>query len=251
MPGSGRIFERTEKKYRITANQRDNLLRLIADQIEGDAYGRTTVCSIYFDTPDYRVIRASVEKPLYKEKLRLRSYGIPAADAPVYLELKKKYKGVVYKRGEKLTLSQAQAYLETGVLPKDTQIMREIDWALHAHGVLAPAILISCQREAFYSRTDKDLRITFDDTLQFRTTDLNLASGAHGQPILPDDSVIMEIKTPNAMPLWLTGALDMLCIYPGPFSKYGTAYQNYIAPSSEEKHNGYHFSANHHGYIHN
>ena len=121
------VFERTEKKYILTLAQRRELLKRIAEHIKPDEYGESTVCSLYFDTDDYRLIRRSMEKPVYKEKLRLRSYSTPKRDSNVFLELKKKYNGVVYKRRKTMKLGEAKDYLKYGVMPDDSQIMRELD----------------------------------------------------------------------------------------------------------------------------
>ncbi len=188
------VFERTEKKYILTLSQRRRLLEMVNNYIKPDEYGESTVCSLYFDTPDSRLIRQSMEKPVYKEKLRLRSYSTPKAGSNVFLELKKKYNGVVYKRRKTLEYTVAKSYIENGVLPDDSQIMREIDWTMH-----------------YYKR--------------FRTDNLDLGKGHYGERILDRDLCIMEIKALSAMPLWLTDALSELHVFPGTFSKYGTAYQ--------------------------
>lgn len=225
MAKASAIFQRTEIKYVITDAQRTALLRRVGEHLRPDEFGRSTVQSAYFDTPDWRVIRASVERPFYKEKLRLRSYGTPGSESTVYLELKKKCGGTVYKRRQSMTLAQAKAYLSTGALPKDTQIMREIDYSFRASGELRPAIVICSEREALYSADDKDVRLTFDDSLRFRTDGTELEKGSAGSPLLPPGLCVMEIKVLCAMPLWLSGALAELAIYPTSFSKYGTAYQ--------------------------
>ena len=224
------IFERKEKKYLLTAAEKDALLARIGDRLIPDTYGPSTICSLYFDTADYRIIRASVGAKTYKEKLRLRCYGTPNTDSTVFLELKKKYRGVVYKRREKIPLSAAYDYINTGVLPKDTQIMREIDWMRKTND-LFPMILIAYDRVAFYSEEIAGLRLTFDTNVRFRTDDLRLEHGPDGQTILTTGRYILEIKTLGAMPLWLTHELDVLSLYPTSFSKYGTAYREYLCPA--------------------
>ena len=219
------IFERTEKKYIITLSQRKQLLRMIDAYIKPDEYGESTVCSLYFDTPDYRLIRQSLEKPVYKEKLRLRSYSTPKKGSNVFLELKKKYNGVVYKRRQTLEYSEAMSYIRNGKKPNDSQIMREIDWSMRYYENIAPRMFIAYDRTAFYSKTDHELRITFDRNVRFRSENLDLGKGHYGERILDAGLCIMEIKALSAMPLWLTKAIGELQIFPGSFSKYGTAYQ--------------------------
>lgn len=218
------IFERTEKKYIITVKQRKQLLRKIGEYIKSDEYGESTVCSLYFDTDNYRLIRSSIEKPVYKEKLRLRSYSTPKQNSNVFLELKKKYKGVVYKRRQTLAYSSAMDYINNAKLPNDSQIMKEINWAMNFYSGLKPKMFIAYDRTAFYSKTDFNLRITFDKNVRFRTDNLELSKGSYGERILSPELCIMEIKALNAMPMWLTSALNELKIFPGSFSKYGTAY---------------------------
>lgn len=219
------VFERTEKKYILTLTQRKKLLGIIGEYIRPDEYGESTVCSLYFDTPDYRMIRNSMEKPVYKEKLRLRSYGTPKPGSNVFLELKKKYRGVVYKRRRTLEYEAAMDYLNKGELPDNSQIMREIDRAMRFYRGAAPMMFIAYDRTAFYSKTDRELRITFDRNVRFRTDNLDLGKGHYGERILSPDLCIMEIKALSTMPLWLTEALTRLNVFPGTFSKYGTAYQ--------------------------
>lgn len=218
------IFERTELKYVISSQQQKSLLEKIAPYIEPDSHGESTVCSLYFDTPSFQLIRNSIEKPIYKEKLRLRSYGIPDDNTKVFLELKKKYKGVVYKRREEMTEFQAENWISTGKPPKESQIMHEICYTSDFYGGLKPKMLISCNRQAYYCSNDSDLRFTFDNHLLYRTTDLCLKNGSYGELIIPEDTCILEIKALNAMPLWLTHALNELAIVPFGFSKYGTGY---------------------------
>ncbi len=219
------VFERTETKYILTLSQRRALLEKIEQYVKPDEYGESTVCSLYFDTDNHRLIRQSMEKPTYKEKLRLRSYGTPKRDGNVFLELKKKYNGVVYKRRLTLSYNAAMAYIRRGVLPEDSQIMREIDWAMKYYEGIAPKMFIAYDRTAFYSKQDHELRVTFDRNVRFRTDNLDLAKGNYGERILDPSLCIMEIKALSAMPMWLTKALGELKIYPGSFSKYGTAYQ--------------------------
>ena len=169
------VFERTEKKYILTISQRRALLEKIMEYIKPDEYGESTVCSLYFDTDDSHLIRKSMEKPIYKEKLRLRSYSTPKADSNVFLELKKKYKGVVYKRRQTLKYTQAMDYINKGLMPNDSQIMREIDWAMKYYEGIAPKMFIAYDRTAFYSKTDHELRITFDRNVRFRTDNLAVA----------------------------------------------------------------------------
>lgn len=219
------IFKRVEKKYRLTPALRDELLRHVQEHLTPDAHGRSTICSLYLDTPDHLLIRNSIDARTYKEKLRLRSYGTPAQEDHVFLEIKKKFKGVVYKRRVNVTLAQAMAYIQGGEKPLDSQIMSEIDYAMHFYRQPQPAMLIAYERDAYFDRDLPSLRITFDTNVRYREHDLYLDHGHDGTLILPDDAILMEIKTDGAMPLWLARALSDCGILPVSFSKYGTAYK--------------------------
>ncbi len=218
------IFRRVEKKYRLSPAQKDALLSLIGPHLTPDVHGRNTICSLYLDTPDHLIIRNSIIARAYKEKLRLRSYGTPGMEDHVFLEIKKKFKGVVYKRREVMTLREAMAYIEHGDKPCDSQIMREIDYAMHFYRHPQPRMLIAYEREAYFDGDNPDLRITFDTGIRARDTDCRLEKGSHGEYLLPEDVIMMEIKTGGAMPVWLAQALSQCGIVPGRFSKYGTAY---------------------------
>ncbi len=221
-------FKRTEKKYLLSAERYDALWQRIGLYMEPDEYPESTVCSIYYDTDDYRLIRHSIEGPVYKEKLRLRSYNIPDPEDPVFVELKKKYKGVVYKRRVELPARVAEAWLDRGEKPpEDSQMIREIDWFLRSVRPSAKAYL-ACDRQAWRAVEDPELRITFDRDIRWRETELQLGAGDRGETLLPPGELLMEIKTPTAAPLWLAHALSELQIFPVSFSKYGTCYKEHI-----------------------
>lgn len=225
MGGYQDTFKRYEMKYLMGENKYRMLRQRLQDKMQVDDYGKVTICNIYFDTPDYKLIRTSLEKPIYKEKLRLRSYGTPVEGDKVFVELKKKYKGIVYKRREKLELFDAERYLyEKEPTEKQTQITKEIDWFMTSYKDLAPAMFISYHRIALYGKEDSALRVTFDSNILWREEELWLGSGVWGNPILKEDQRLMEIKIPGTMPLWLSHILDELEIYPTSFSKYGKGY---------------------------
>ena len=204
------------------------LFNLIEDKIDCDEYGKSTVSNIYLDTPNFLLIRNSIDAMAYKEKLRIRSYGVPTDDSRVFFEIKKKYKGIVYKRRLSLTCNQVSDYIENGIRPTDSQIMREIDWCMKIYENPKPKVVLSYEREAFYWKNDKDIRLTFDRNVRYRMNDLSLQKGSSGVRIIPEDSILMEIKTPGSMPIELAEILSLCKIYPSSFSKYGKAYMHYI-----------------------
>ncbi len=221
-------FKRYELKYLITTKQYEIIKKEMKGHMKEDEHGKSTIQSLYFDTPDYLLIRRSIDKPDYKEKLRLRSYGLATDESKVFLELKKKYNKVVYKR--RISMSEAQAidYITLGKQHVNSQISREIDYARKLYPNLAPRMLLSYEREAYYENQNHDLRITFDQNILCRNTDVDLHTGIFGNPILPEGYMLMEIKTGQAIPLWLTHVLSTNKIYKTSFSKYGTAYKSFI-----------------------
>lgn len=223
------VFKRYEKKYLLDRQQYEKLLAKLLPLLVPDRYSRYTICNVYFDTPDYALIRYSLEKPMYKEKLRLRSYGTPSSGDTVFVELKKKFQGVVYKRRVAMTLEEANAYLYRGVHPNISgQMMQEMDWFTGQY-VLWPAVYLAYDRIAYKGREDAGLRVTFDTNIRCREKDVLLEEGDSGTLLLPEDKVLMEIKIPGVMPLWLAHILSELSVYPTSFSKYGTYYQKMIA----------------------
>lgn len=223
------VFKRYEIKYMLTLEQKQRLLEAMAPYMALDKYGRTTIRNIYFDTDSYRLIRRSIEKPAYKEKLRIRSYRRASPESPVFVELKKKYKGVVYKRRLSLPEQQAMDWICTGEhSPEDSQIAREIAYFKQYYENLHPTVFLSYEREAFYCRAGGDFRITFDDHILCRQEDMSLESPVWGEPLLPEGKVLMEVKTSGGIPLWLTDFLTRERIFKTSFSKYGVAYQTLI-----------------------
>ena len=227
---NGYTFERRELKYRITDAQRAALEAAFGARMVPDEHGESTICNIYYDTADYRLIRASLEKPAYKEKLRLRSYGATEPGGEVFLELKKKYKGIVYKRRITLPEDAAGDFIAgRAPLGEHGQIGREIEYFTAFYAPLLPAVHLSYERSAWFSREDRDLRITFDKNIRFRQVDVSLTLPAGGRRILPEGESLMEIKAAAALPLWLVSELDTLGIYQSTFSKYGEAYKAILA----------------------
>ena len=229
------VFMRYEIKYLLTTEQKNKVLSAMEPYMKLDQYGRTTIRNIYFDTDSYRLIRRSIEKPAYKEKLRMRSYKRTTSDSPVFVELKKKYKGVVYKRRVSLPEEDALNWLcQRGVVPEETQITNEIQYFMEYYETLHPTVFLSYEREAYYAKDGSSFRITFDDHILCRRTNLSLQDAIGGTPILEDGLVLMEIKCAGGIPLWLTQVLSREHIYKTSFSKYGTAYQKLIYPTLKE-----------------
>lgn len=223
------VFERYETKYLMTGRQREAVLEAMAAYMEPDIYGHTTIRNLYFDTDSYRLARRSLEKPVYKEKLRIRSYREAGAEDEVFIELKKKYGEVVYKRRESLPQAEALEWLAGGApFPKATQIGKEIDYFFQFYQTLAPRMFLSYERDAFYSADGGGLRITFDENILARREELTLSGEVRGEPLLDGGRTLMEVKTPGAIPLWLAKTLAREGIYRVPFSKYGTAYSRMI-----------------------
>lgn len=228
-------FARVETKYLLTllqaAAMETGLMRLGFEKAD---FGSPRVQSLYYDTADHALIRASLERPAYKEKLRLRAYGGPGDLTQSFVEIKKKFDGVVYKRRTEMPLREATEALLRGRMPEKTgQVGREIQWMLRRYS-LQPAAVISYDRDAWFCREQPGVRITFDRCLTFRDREPDLNSGMKGIPLLPADRRLMEIKTNGVYPLWLIRLLQETGARRTHFSKYGLAYQRYIRPCAEE-----------------
>ena len=221
---AGFVFMRQEQKYLLQPSQREELEKILAQRLKPDVYAVSKVCNIYYDTPDCRMIRRSLDKPVYKEKLRLRSYGDPSPDSTVYLELKKKYDGMVYKRRISMGYTQALAYMADPTAHLDKgQIGREIDYARHFYPDLRPSVYLSYDRKAWQD-PGSDLRVTIDWDIRYRFEELDLARGSYGSALLEPGMSLLEIKAERAMPLWLSHFLSREKIRPLFYSKYGNAY---------------------------
>ena len=221
------VFKRYEKKYILTSEQEKKFLKEIEGKMKMDKYGEHTICNIYFDDDNFKLIRESLDKPMYKEKLRLRTYGVPEnGDHQAFVEIKKKFDGVVYKRRIPLKLKEAEDYLYEGIRPqKDSQILREIDWFKKAHSPLKPKVVLTYVRRAFYGIENPDFRMTIDRDITCRYDSLHLTDGVFGDKILEEGTSLLEIKIPGIMPLWMSAILSSLKIFPASFSKYGTYYK--------------------------
>lgn len=232
----GNTFERFEEKYLLSTPQYQAIMAGLRGRMQPDIFGRSTVSSIYYDTPDYRLIRTSLEKPDYKEKLRVRVYGTPTAESKAFVELKKKVDGIVYKRRVEMPIAQANLLLSGKRTEQDTQITRELQYFVRFYQP-QPSVFLSYRRVA-YTGADSGLRITFDDDIRFRTSALRLTAGIWGQELLAPGMTLMEIKAPGAMPLWLCELLNQNRVYPSSFSKYGTCYRDYIYPQLRQQEKG-------------
>lgn len=220
-------FKRYEKKYLLTREQYEAMRNGMTEYMIPDTYGNYSISNVYYDTPDYRLIRESLEKPVYKEKLRMRSYGVPSSRDAVFVEIKKKFDGVVYKRRITMEMQDAALYLYGARKGDGSQISREIDYFLRLYHPV-PKVFIAYDREAYAAADGGELRITFDTGLRARSADVDLRLGDHGAPLLPEGLTLMEVKIPGAAPVWLARLLSENSIFPTSFSKYGAYYKQFV-----------------------
>lgn len=230
------VFNRYEIKYLLDSAAFQKVSGRLADYMELDSYNQQCmtypVTNLYYDTADYHLIRTSLSKPKYKEKLRLRAYGVPASGAKAYVEIKKKAAGLTNKRRSALALDEAYAFLQTGVLPaqmpyQNRQVLREIQYILQTFD-LNPALYLAYDRRAYFGIGAHDLRVSFDRNIRFRQSDLRLEAGDYGDSLLDEDQWLMEIKSAQSIPLWLCRLLSEHHVYPVSFSKYGKAYMQIL-----------------------
>lgn len=220
-------FKRYELKYILTKQQKEKILQTMQDYMKIDNYGRTTIRNIYFDTQNFLLARRSLEKPVYKEKLRLRSYKAVESNEPVFVELKKKYDSVVYKRRLVMPKNQVEDTFKNNIpIPVKSQIADEINYFRQYYQTLRPAVFLSYEREAYYSLDGSDFRVTFDENILYRENDFSLGSGVYGIPLIKNNQTLMEIKTSGGYPLWMCHVLNDLSIFKASFTKYGSGYIN-------------------------
>ncbi|MBQ7353054.1 MAG: polyphosphate polymerase domain-containing protein [Clostridia bacterium] len=225
----GVTFKRFEKKFLLSPDQFSKLKIEIDKHFEPDKYGQTKICNLYYDTDDYVLIKRSIDKPVFKEKVRLRTYGIPSNESVSFLEVKRKFNKIVYKRRIHLPYVEAIEFGKNNYKDEKTQISKELNYLFEFYNTLAPRFYISYDRCAYFYKETSDIRITFDTNLTWRNYDLDLRHGSYGEQLLPDGYTIMEIKVPNTVPLWLAKLLSELKIYSTSFSKVGTAYKTMLA----------------------
>lgn len=224
------IFQRHEIKYLLNRQEKEQMLEAMKAHMRLDSFGHACIRNIYFDTDTYRLIRRSIEKPVYKEKLRIRSYRAAGPNDTVFVELKKKYRSVVYKRRIAITEQTARECFRTGApLPVRSQIADEIDYFRDYYQPLRPAVFLSYEREAYESLDGCEFRVTFDENIRYRQEDLSLGAELYGKPLLGKGEALMELKAANAIPLWMSRQLASQHIYQTSFSKYGAAYQKILA----------------------
>ena len=224
------VFRRYEKKFVLKGDQYRIFREKIDKYMQVDEYGLSTICNIYYDTADYSLIRSSIEKPVYKEKLRLRSYGVPGEEDTVFLEVKKKYKGIVYKRRIPMSLKDAKETMRKGeVVGTDGQIASELTYFLK-HYPMKNATYLAYDRIAMFGKEDPELRMTFDFRIRSRLNDVSLEAGDEGDLLFSEDTVVLEVKVQESYPFWLIKIFEEMEIYPASLSKYGTAYKTIILP---------------------
>lgn len=234
-------FKRYEKKFKLTTKQHDEIVAKMSEYMKPDKYNLDgkcyTIANIYYDTESDELIRRSIDKPVYKEKLRLRAYGTPSLDDKVFLEIKKKFKGIVNKRRTKLKLGEAYDFIHKRIRPEDRpyinkQVLNELEYFLDIYDV-HPALYLSYDRWAYFGKEDREFRITFDTNIQTRREDVGLELGPYGEQLLPPDTWLMEVKTLTAIPLWFVDILTECGAYSNSFSKYGTEYKNTLQLKGE------------------
>ena len=234
------IFQRHELKYLVTETQRGRLEEAFESCMVPDPHGESTICNVYYDTPDFRLIRASLEKPVYKEKLRLRCYGAPSSDeSVVYFEIKSKLYGTVVKRRVEMKYGDALEYINSGKRPQtdiyiNRQVLDEID-ELRGRMQCKPRLIISYDRHAYFMKSDPAVRLTFDENIMMCRDDLDLSHYKGGAYLIPPDDLILEIKIPYAVPLWLSQALSEEGIFMTSFSKYGKEYKKRHSNKQESR----------------
>ncbi|WP_379137383.1 polyphosphate polymerase domain-containing protein [Paenibacillus sp. sgz500958] len=236
------VFNRYENKYLFDTEAYNKLYNELLEYMELDDYNKMhdfySITNLYYDTANDALIRNSLAKPKYKEKLRLRAYGVPGQDAKVYLEIKKKVFGLVNKRRTGLKLNEAYEFVRTGIAPEykdymNQQVINEITYFLTRYD-LQPKVYLAYERKALFCKNNRDLRITFDTNIRSRRYDLKLEHGTHGEHLLEPGQWLMEVKAEKTIPMWLSKMLSEHQMYRTSFSKYGNEYKKMLKNSKIE-----------------
>lgn len=226
-------FKRHEKKYILTKDQHDRLVDLISSHMKKDKFSEEKpylIRNVYLDTINNDMVRVSCDKPIFKEKLRIRKYGdYNDGKDKYFLEIKRKYAGVVYKRRVEMNKNELHQFTLKGILPDgksplETQILHELSYLFKLYKPI-PKSFISYERTAYYDINDSEFRLTFDNNLYSRRDDFSFDSDYKETILLPPDHYLMEVKVGNGMPLWFANALSEIGARPGSFSKYGTDFK--------------------------
>lgn len=242
---SKEVFSRKEEKYIISKSIYEEIIKECGEKVIADDYSKDNsfyqICNIYYDTQDNNLIRTSLQKPQYKEKIRLRSYGTPNQNSKVFLEIKKKYKGCVNKRRTTFNLKEAYRFANTGTISEikdymNNQIINELSYAIKIYKII-PKVYLAYKRQAFLGANNPEFRLTFDKDIIARRSDISLENGIFGERVITEDKMIMEVKYNERMPLWFIEILRHNNLQKTSFSKYGTEYTNYIKNKSAEVRN--------------
>lgn len=229
------VFQRKELKFLVGPEQRQVLERVMAERMVPDRFGQKMICNLYYDTDDFRLIRHSLDGPVYKEKLRLRSYGQLGPGVDAFLEMKKKYKGIVYKRRIPVSQEAAFAFMERRApLPQDSQIARELRYFRDLYGTLAPKVYINYERLAWFAPEDGGFRVTLDWDISYRTEGLDLGLPVGGQKIILPEQSLLEVKASGGIPVWMMELLSREGLRKESFSKYGRAYETLLKEKMTE-----------------
>ncbi len=215
-------FQRYEKKFHLHKETYQSMLEELHGHIVEDDYHSYTISNVYYDNEDNKIIRHSISKPVFKQKLRIRSYD----NENLFFEIKKKYRSQVFKR--RVVIKADDYYNNDFSKVADKQTLSEIEYFIEYHKVF-PKVALKYSRVAYKGIEDENLRITFDSQLKYSTTNLDIRQKDNTLKDELDGSYIMEIKVEGAVPVWLSMILDKLKIYSTPFSKYGYCYKKYLS----------------------
>lgn len=218
------IIDRYEQKYLLTKDNFNYLINLIDDYLVKDKYFKETIYNVYFDNDYFEIINRSIDKPIYKEKIRMRSYYKTDNDTNIFLEIKKKYDDTSNKRRVIISYKDYLDYINKNIIPNcDKQIMSEIDYCFKKYK-LKPKIKLVYDRFAYNLKDDDSFRITFDTNVRYNLNEMDY--NIEDDVMFMNDKYIMEIKTFNGIPLWLNKILNKLNIYPTSYSKVGKVYES-------------------------
>ena len=218
------IIDRMEQKYFVSFDKYKKLMDIIEDKLVKDKYFSERIYNIYFDNDEYEFMTKSLDKPLYKEKVRLRSYETADKNSNVFLEIKKKFQGHGNKRRVVINYNDAIDYINNKIIPDtNKQIMNELDYTFKKNN-LKPKISLTYDRLSYAFKEDDSYRITFDTNIRYSNKKIDLVD-LDDDYCLFNDGYIMEVKTLKGYPMWFIKALNELKLFPTSYSKVGEAYK--------------------------
>jgi len=221
------IRSRHELKYLITEAQAAVIVERIRPFMRPDHHsggGQYPLVSLYLDSEDLRLCRESLDGVKNRYKLRIRSYS-DDPDSISFFEIKRRINQIIVKSRARVRHRDVGLILAQGITAfSGTEDNREnlAQFLFYRRQIHAdPVVRVRYTRQAFESRFDDDVRVTFDRRISLNITrapvlDLN----GFGWQRPPEHGVVLEIKFTHGYPAWLARMARELGLRQQSISKY-------------------------------